>query len=215
MGSSGKFVTLGLLLACGCAHFHPQATEVPPEVQAAQAMPQAAKNRVHVAFVSGVVDLTGLGPLRAAAVELGFIKAYSGQVGCRAALMEAFRASLQKEPDARFALVAGGGGAVLANELAMELQAMGAPVDLIVYLDTSGPSPEGARVLSLSSKDPTTRPVLVQELVEVASHVRVMDAPALPVGARGEWDALGPPEVPTPELPNPRPIIEAGQTPPG
>ena len=84
MGGRGKFVTLAVLwLATGCVHQHrdPAPAEVPLDVQAALAMPQPAKNRVHVVFVGGAVDFAGLGHLRKEIIDLGFIKTYAGQVG--------------------------------------------------------------------------------------------------------------------------------------
>ena len=55
--------------------------------------------------------------------------------------------------------------------------------------------------------------MLLRELVEVASRVRVMDT-GVPAGPRGEWDFLTP-DKPLPELPLGKPILEAPLTPPG
>ncbi|MGL4551153.1 MAG: hypothetical protein ACRC33_08195, partial [Gemmataceae bacterium] len=188
-----------LLLAAGCAHHRHDAApaDASPEVQAAHVMPQPAKNRVHVAFIGGAVDVAGLGQLRAEVIDLGFIKTYGGQVGHKGGFLAAFEAARRREPDARFVLVAAGSGAGLAGELARQLEADGAAVDAVMVLDPVGRPAHAGRVVCLTTKGaaldgaenyqldagplgigkhPAARAVLLRELTQAASRVSVMDA---------------------------------------
>src|SRR5438874_46833 len=126
-GWVGKLGALGLatmLLMTGCVMQHRPAAppEVPPDVQIALHVPQPSKNRVHVVFISGLFDLTGLGHLRDEVSELGFIKTYSGCATQKLGLLWAVQESHAREPDARFVLVAHGGGAAMAPDLARRMQ---------------------------------------------------------------------------------------------
>jgi hypothetical protein len=95
-----------------------------------------------------------------------------------------------------------------------------ANVGRVVCLTTRGKGVDGAENYQLeasplgAAKHPATRTVLLRELVEIASRVRVMDTGPAFSGHRGEWDFLTP-DKPLPELPMGKPILEAPLTPPG
>lgn len=238
MGNSRKLTALALLgLSTGCVHLQQSApAPVPLEVQAAQAMPLPAKNRVHVAFVSGPVDFAGLHSLRTEVIDQGFIKTYAGQLGQKAGFIAAFEAARRREPDARFAIVGHASGSHLAGELARKLEAEGAAVDLLLFLDPVGPTPiHGGRVLCLTTKGvpmegaenfkldsgavgaakhPGTRTVLLRELVEIASRVRVIHKDTNAATVPNEWDFLTP-RGSVLEVPSGKPLLEAAMTPAG
>lgn len=224
MRRTGRVGTLGalglasaLLLSAGCVMEHrpPGPPELPPDAQAALALPQPCRNRVHVVFLSGLFDLTGLKHLRDEVVELGFIKTYAGHSAQKHGLLALVLESNLREPDARFVLVAHGGGAALAPELVRLMQDGGLTVDALVYLEPTGrPGPTGVRTVCLSSKGqtlddaenlkldaegwsitkhPATRAVVVRELVDAGSRVPLpVGGPLLVPGPRGEWDFLKP-----------------------
>jgi hypothetical protein len=226
MGTWGIRIAVGLLaLGSGCAHFTSRDTvvEVPLEVQAVHALPQAVKNRVHVILVAGLLEPISLKAVRTELIELGFIKTSFGVTGSKAHFETLLADIRRKEPDARFVLVGQGGGSILASELANELQAQGAIVDALLFLEPVGnPEPFDGRVVCLSASGKvlygadnlrleahpnetashaSTKLLLLQELIDSASRVQVVSvaplAPASPVGPNQ-------PSVP-PTLPAPRP----------
>lgn len=221
MGNWGRWTAWGLVcLASGCFTLQPLEPVPPPsEIQAAQVMPQLAKNRVHALLISGLLDPLALQAMRDELIDLGFIKTTHGLVGTRSTLERLLAGIRHKEPDARFVLVGHSGGVALAAELATQLQAQGAAVDALVVLNpgkevppysgrivclsTNGATLYAAENLKLESsthglaRDPSTLLVVLRELLASASQVRLPTAPAPATSSE--------PAV-APELPAPRPV---------
>jgi hypothetical protein len=233
MGTWAKRLAVGLLaLGSGCAHFTSgdALLQVPLEVQAAHALPQAAKNRVHTVLVAAALDPFSLKALRGELISLGYIKTSYGMVGCKSSFQTLLAEIRHKEPDARFVLVGQGAGAGLASELATELQAHGAMVDAVMYLEPVGtPTPFEGRVLCLSTSGkaidgaenlkleahphetashPSTKLLLLRELTDSTSRVAVVSPVPLVPGMPAVPGGPAVPNVP-PTLPPPRPAGEA------
>jgi hypothetical protein len=222
MGIWGRYAAWGIVcLASGCFTIQPHEPVPPPnEIQAAQLMPQLAKNRVHTLLISGLLEPLALQTMRDELIDLGFIKTTHALVGTRSTLEKRLAEIRHKEPDARFVLVGHGGGVALAAELATQLQAQGAAVDAllvlnpaagevlpfsgrVVCLSNNGATLHGAENLKLESsthglaRDPSTLLVLLRELLASASQVRLPTVVA-PAGSGAPATA--------PELPAPRPV---------
>jgi hypothetical protein len=251
MGTWGKLAAMGMVgLASGCFTLTPrEPVPVPVEVQGSQVMPQIAKNRVHAILISGLLDPLSLSTMRSELIDLGFIKTTHGVAGSKWALQKLLAEIRQKEPDARFVFVGHGGGVTLAAELAREMQAHGAAVDTLMVLEPGGAiSPFQGKVVCLSSQgqtihgaenlrleisnhgvasDPSTRLLVLRELLASASQVRVAQPapapaqypktpPELPSPrpdtqpASSDWDFIRPDNTPS-SVPTDKPILHAGQ----
>ena len=252
MGTWGRLAAMGMVgLASGCFTLTPrEPVPVPVEIQGSQVMPQIAKNRVHGILISGLLDPLSLNTMRSELIDLGFIKTTHGVVGSKSALQKLLAEIRQKEADARFVFVGHAGGVTLAAELAMEMHALGAPVDSLMLLEPSGSvSPFPGKVVCLSSQgqtihgaenlklevsnhgvasDPSTRLLVLRELLASASQVRIpqpvapapaqypQTPPELPAprpGSQpvsGDWDFIRPDNTPS-AVPTDKPILHAGQ----
>ncbi|MFQ3650276.1 MAG: hypothetical protein SNJ75_08090 [Gemmataceae bacterium] len=221
MGIWGRFAALGMIgLASGCFTLPPrEPVPLPTEMQAAQLIPQIAKNRVHAVLISGLLDPIALQGMREELIDLGFIKTTHALalVGSQSTLEKLLAEIRHKEPDARFVFVGHGSGVGLAAELATKFQAAGAAVDVFVALNpgktvpafsgkticlsTDGKQIYGAENLKLIdsthgvARDPSTLLLVVRELVASASLVQIpLVAPLAPSDNPGLL----------PELPQPR-----------
>jgi hypothetical protein len=136
----GRLAAFGAMLAAvGCAG-RLQALPPPEVVQPCRALPDAARERVHVFLLHGL-DPLDWGNMRGLCERvncLGFRHTHYGQCYDAPAFLEEILCLRRAEPDARFVVIGFSLGARKAWELSQALCAEGVPLDLLVCLDGKG-----------------------------------------------------------------------------
>jgi hypothetical protein len=121
----------------GCLSFcHPVSPAAHESAASCAAVPQCARDHVHIFLVHGLdpLDIANLEGVRDYVGSLGFIKTYYGQ--CYHSLY--YRYKIRKihkdDPEARFVLVGFSYGACMVRDVANSVKEDGIPIDLVIYL---------------------------------------------------------------------------------
>jgi hypothetical protein len=137
---NGRLMAVATILAAvGCAG-RVQALPPPAAAPPSQALPDAARDRVHVFLIHGL-DPLDWGNMRGLCEQvncLGFRRTHYGQCFDAPAFQEEILRLHCAEPDARFVVIGFSFGARKAWDLSRTLCAEGVPLDLLVCLDGKG-----------------------------------------------------------------------------
>jgi hypothetical protein len=136
---AGKFLTAAGLLGgtAGCLSFvHPVGKVEPERAASCAAVPQCARNHVHIFLLHGLdpLDLANLQGVRDYVQSLGFLKTHYGQWFHQWQFRDEIRKIHQDDPDARFVVVGFSFGACMARDLVNAVADVGVQIDLLVYL---------------------------------------------------------------------------------
>jgi pimeloyl-ACP methyl ester carboxylesterase len=121
----------------GCMPFlHPVDPPCKEHFDQSAAIPQAARNHVHIFFIHGMdpFDWANLSGVRDYVQSLGYIKTHYGQIYHIWEFEEDLRRVHKEDPDARFVLIGFSFGANMARNLAMDANQEHIPIDLLIYL---------------------------------------------------------------------------------
>jgi hypothetical protein len=123
--------------SCGCMSFlHPVDKSALETAGFCKDLPDYARSHVYVFLVHGLdpFDYADLRGLRDHLHDLGFNKVYYGQLYHTVSFEREVQRIHREEPDARFVVIGFSLGASMARAIALDAQAQGIPIDLVVYL---------------------------------------------------------------------------------
>jgi hypothetical protein len=126
-----------LPLLAGCGHIYQCPCDCPPVWRPSDSVPDAGKACVHV-FLFDSFDpfaVGRMGDVRDHLQELGFGNTYYGWPHHLSHFEEEMGTVNAERPDARFAIIGYGTGAEAARKLAAFADAVGIPVDVVIYLE--------------------------------------------------------------------------------
>ncbi len=126
-----------LAAASGCLSLcHPVDFPSPERAAPSAAVPQCARNHVHIFLIHGLdpLDFANLEGVTAYCQQLGYIKTHYGQLYHLWKFKKDLRKVHEEDRDARFVLIGFSFGANMVRELANAVKDDGIVIDLLVYL---------------------------------------------------------------------------------
>jgi hypothetical protein len=130
-------IVVFLASGAGCLKFvHPVPPPTPEQAAPCAAVPELARNHVHIFFIHGMdpCDLANLEGMSDYVQSLGFLKTHYGQLYHTWKFRDDVRRVHDEDADARFVLIGFSFGANMVRNLANMVKDDGIIIDLLVYL---------------------------------------------------------------------------------